>query len=67
VRTAADLPDDIEALKALIIARDAELAAAKSGLVAKTLEAEKLKFELARLKRVQFGQSSELNGLEPEA
>ena len=32
---------------------------AKAGLVAKTLEAEKLKFELARLKRGAFGQSSE--------
>lgn len=56
---ADELPDDIEVLKRLIIERDAELAAAKSGLVAKTLEAEKLRFELAKLKRMAFGQSSE--------
>lgn len=59
MRTSADLPNDIETLKALIVARDVELAAAKAGLVAKTLEAEKLKFELARLKRATFGRSSE--------
>jgi transposase len=59
MHSAADLPDDIEALKQLIVTREAELAAAKAGLIAKTLEAEKLKFELARLKRMSFGQSSE--------
>src|SRR3981081_1238983 len=56
---AADLPDDIKELKRLLIEREAELAAAKAGLIAKTLEAEKLKFELARLKRMTFGASSE--------
>lgn len=59
MHSAADLPDDIEALKQLIATREAELAVAKAGLVANTLEAEKLKFELARLKRMSFGQSSE--------
>lgn len=53
------LPDDIAALKALVAERDAALAAAKAGLVAMTLEVDKLKFELARLKRSNFGQSSE--------
>jgi len=57
--SAADLPDDIEELKQRLIAREAELATAKAGLIAKTLEAEKLKFELARLKRMTFGASSE--------
>jgi transposase len=52
MRSAADLPDDIDELKQLVLA-------AEAGLLAKTLEAEKLKFELARLKRMQFGQSSE--------
>ena len=70
---AADLPDDIEELKQLVVARTverdafkverdaavAERDAAKAGLIAKTLEAEKLKFELARLKRMTFGASSE--------
>jgi hypothetical protein len=37
----------------------AELAAAKAGLVTKTLEIEKLKVQIARLKRVTFGTSSE--------
>ena len=57
--SAADLPNDIEELKRRLIAREAELAAAKAGLIATTLEAEKLKFELARLKRMTFGASSE--------
>ena len=76
----ADLPDDIDALKQLVVARTAERDtfkverdviaterdvavaerdAAKAGLLSKTLEAEKLKFELARLKRMTFGASSE--------
>jgi transposase len=71
--SAADLPDDIEALKQLVVARTAERDAfkierdvavaerdaAKAGLINKTLEAEKLKFELARLRRMTFGASSE--------
>ncbi len=70
---AADPPDDIEALKQLVVARTAERDAfkierdvavaerdaAKAGLINKTLEVEKLKFELARLKRMTFGASSE--------
>lgn len=52
MRSPDDLPDDIDELKQLVLA-------AEAGLLAKTLEAEKLKFELARLKRMQFGQSSE--------
>ncbi len=50
--SAADLPDDIDELKRRLIA-------AEAGLLAKTLEAEKLKFELARLRRMAFGRSSE--------
>ena len=52
MRTAAELPDDIDELKRRV-------RAAEAGLVVKTLEAEKLKLQLARLKRMQFGQSSE--------
>jgi transposase len=40
-------------------AREAELAAAKAGLTAKALEVEKLKLQIARLRRMQFGRSSE--------
>ena len=56
---AIDLPKDFEQLKALYLAQTAELAAAKAGLLSKTLEAEKLKVQIARLKRMSFGASSE--------
>ena len=48
---AATLPDDPEALRALIAAQAAELAAARAGLVAKALEIETLKLQIARLRR----------------
>lgn len=61
-----DLPDDAATLRRMLIAereasaaREAELAAAKAGLVSKTLEIEKLKVQIARLRRQQFGRSSE--------
>lgn len=71
--TADPLPTDVEALRAIIAAQaaeltaerqareasEAELAAAKAGLLAKALEVEKLKVQLARLRRMQFGHSSE--------
>src|SRR6516162_1159516 len=56
---AAELPDGIEELKRLLVASRAELAAAKAGLLTRTLEVEKLKIEIARLKRMSFGASSE--------
>lgn len=56
---AAELPNDIEELKRLLVAERAKLAAAKAGLVTKTLEIEKLKIQIARLKRMTFGASSE--------
>jgi len=52
---AADVAAEREAREA----RDAELAAARAGLLAKALEIEKLKLQIARLKRAQFGRSSE--------
>src|ERR1051326_2776450 len=62
----ANLPTDIAALHEIILAqaaegevRAAELAAAKAGLVAKALEVEKLRLQIARLRRMQFGRSSE--------
>ena len=83
------LPDDIEALKRLVLARGAELAqrtaelaqrtaelaqravelsqhaeqlaAARGELLVTTTLIEKLKLEIARLKRMQFGRSSEKN------
>ena len=65
----AELPNDIETLKALLLdaragiaERDTELAAAKAGLVTKSLEIEKLRVQIARLKRVAFGHGSERLG-----
>jgi transposase len=62
----AHLPTDTATLHQIIAAqaaegeaRAAELAAAKAGLVAKALEVEKLKLQIARLRRMQFGRSSE--------
>jgi transposase len=62
----ANLPTDIDALHHIILAqaaeadaRETELAAAKAGLLAKALEIEKYKLQIARLKRMQFGRSSE--------
>ncbi len=46
---AAGLPNDIEELKRLVALRTAERDAAKAGLLLKTLEAEKLKTQIARL------------------
>ena len=64
--TPDQLPDDIAALKRLIVAKDgeltaklAELAAAKNGLVVTQLTIEKLKAQIAKLKREKFGSSSE--------
>jgi transposase len=60
------LPDDIDTLKQLIIARDATVAQLQQQLTVKqqesvnlTLLIEKLKLQIARFKRTQFGQSSE--------
>ncbi len=62
----ADLPRDIAALHrivqeqaAALAQRERELSAARAGLLSGALEIEKLKAELARLRRVQFGRSSE--------
>src|SRR3954468_24697631 len=46
-------------LHLIIAAQAAELATAKAGLLVKALEIEKLKVELARLKRQHYGRSSE--------
>jgi len=49
---AADLPDDVEALKA-------ELVAARALVIEQKIELEKLRFEIACLKRMKYGRSSE--------
>ena len=70
------LPDDVASLKAMIVAQtaelaeirvqrqvqDAELAAARAGLIEQRFEIEALKSRLARLQRMTFGRSSEKLG-----
>ena len=62
----ADLPSDPDALRAFALACQSELAEATAELQAarlavqlRTLEIEKLKFQIAKLRRMQFGRSSE--------
>jgi transposase len=63
---AADLPNDVEALKSIVLERSAALAersaaleAAEARLICQKLELEKLRFEIACLKRMRYGRSSE--------
>ena len=60
------LPDDIEVLKALLLARDGEVeqlrttvSALEQALGVRGLEIEQLKLQLAKLKGMQFGRKSE--------
>lgn len=64
--TPNQLPNDIAELKRLLLAKDtellaqsSELAAAKNGLIVTQLTIEKLKAQLAKLRREKFGSSSE--------
>ncbi len=66
VDEAAPLPDDPDGLRELVVSlravareRSAERDLAYEALKLKTLEVEKLKMQLAKLRRMQFGQSSE--------
>jgi len=56
---AADLPDDIATLKAMLMASQARTAHLEAELSTRTAEIEHLKLVLAKLKRMQFGRSSE--------
>ena len=55
----ADLPEDIAALRAFALACQGELKAAQLAVQVKALEIEKLRFQIAKLRRMQFGRSSE--------
>lgn len=62
----SSLPDDIDALKALLRQRDGEVqqlrdtvSTLEQALSIRTLEIEQLKLQLAKLKRMQFGRKSE--------
>lgn len=56
---ALDLPDDIETLKRLVIESQAALEEAEARLLSRQLENQTLKLQIAQLKRMQFGRSSE--------
>ena len=51
----AELPIDPEALRAFALACQAELKAAELSVQLRTLEIEKLKFQIAKLRRMQCG------------
>jgi transposase len=53
------LPDDVEALKALVVSMGAELAAAKARASATDALIAHLKLQIAKLKREQYGPSAE--------
>ena len=55
----ADLPNDPAELRAFALACQGELKAAQTAVQLKALEIEKLKFQIAKLRRMQFGRSSE--------
>jgi transposase len=55
----AELPSDADALRAFALACQSELKAAELAVQLRTLEIEKLKFQIAKLRRMQFGRSSE--------
>ena len=55
----AELPDDPAALRAFALACQGELKAAETAVQLKALEIEKLRFQIAKLRRMQFGRSSE--------
>ena len=61
-----DLPDDIDALKAMVFARDeivrkrdAQVAELQEQLSSRAIEIEHLKLTIAKLRRMQFGRKSE--------
>src|SRR5271170_963194 len=56
---AAELPNDVEALRRIVLEHSAKLEAAEALLIFKNLELEKLRFQIAYLKRQKYGRSSE--------
>jgi hypothetical protein len=54
----AQLPADPAALRAFALACQGELKAAQTAVQLKALEIEKLRFQIAKLGRMQFGRSS---------
>lgn len=55
----AELPNDIESLKRLVLEQFDAAEAVRAALIIEQLKVEKLRFEIARLKRERYGRSSE--------
>lgn len=53
------IPDDIDALRALVLAQQTSLDQLRQDLAERDLEIEQLKAQIAQLKRMQFGRKSE--------
>ncbi|MCP4998303.1 MAG: IS66 family transposase, partial [Hyphomicrobiales bacterium] len=60
LETTQNLPDDIAELQAILIVRDEEIAASKAEIRVRDLLIEKLKHQLAGMRRHRFGASSEV-------
>ena len=56
---AAPLPNDVEALKGMLVERSTALEAAEALVISQKIELEKLRYEIACLKRMKYGRSSE--------
>jgi transposase len=59
MRKTAALPDDVEALKGIVLERSRALEVAEALCISQKLELEKLRFQIAVLKRERYGRSSE--------
>ncbi|SPD37451.1 transposase (plasmid) [Cupriavidus taiwanensis] len=55
----SDLPDDIEALKALVLAQRESIVLMERALAVRSMEIEQLNLQISKLRRMQFGQKSE--------
>jgi transposase len=62
-RAIDSLPDDVETLKAMVLAAQAERMAAQAEAHSLQLLIEKMKYTIARLRHAQYGQSSERSAL----
>ena len=54
-----DLPDDIETLRAMVLAQRASIEQMRHDMAERDLEIERLKAQIDKLKRMQFGRKSE--------
>src|SRR5471032_3186636 len=61
-----DLPDDIDALKALVVKARASILQMQQDMAERDLEIERLKAQIDKLKRMQFGRKSEKLGRQIE-